>query len=202
LQYPELMSDHQLVQGYVPSLNSMFTPPTYPSRVMDSSLLLVSTPEQQQHSSQQLYQNVLPPASNVSPYHAGQRVPSPPPTQHRKESTSKAPRYKSPDRGAVKRSEGPVSVDLKTVYLPRDCLPRFLSIAQVNTTLNRETCGLFLGRDRGGRYVVSTLLIPKQHSTSDTCTMDEEELVLMFTEERGLITLGWVSGITTRQKTY
>jgi hypothetical protein len=43
------------------------------------------------------------------------------------------------------------------------------------------------------RYVVSTLLIPKQHATSDTCTMDEEEGVLGFTEERGLITLGWVS---------
>lgn len=40
--------------------------------------------------------------------------------------------------------------------------------------------------------MVTTLLIPKQHSTSDTCTMDEEELVMSFTEERSLITLGWV----------
>jgi hypothetical protein len=57
-----------------------------------------------------------------------------------------------------------------------------------------ETCGLLLGRDKGTKFVVSTLLIPKQHSTSDTCTMDEEELVMRFTEERGLITLGWVGG--------
>ncbi|KAF8171714.1 hypothetical protein K438DRAFT_1852205, partial [Mycena galopus ATCC 62051] len=42
------------------------------------------------------------------------------------------------------------------------------------------------------RYVVETLLIPKQHATSDTCTMDEEEGVLGFTEERGLITLRWI----------
>ncbi|KAJ7908143.1 hypothetical protein B0H13DRAFT_1878936 [Mycena leptocephala] len=42
------------------------------------------------------------------------------------------------------------------------------------------------------RYVVLTLLIPKQHATSDTRTMDEEEGVLGFTEERGLITLGWI----------
>ncbi|KAG1840891.1 hypothetical protein C8R48DRAFT_765867 [Suillus tomentosus] len=31
----------------------------------------------------------------------------------------------------------------------------------------------------------------KTHSTSYTCTMDEEELVLQLTEERSLITLGW-----------
>ncbi|KAJ7871739.1 hypothetical protein B0H13DRAFT_1031854 [Mycena leptocephala] len=35
--------------------------------------------------------------------------------------------------------------------------------------------------------------ISKQHATSDTCTMNEEEGVLGFTEERRLITLGWVS---------
>jgi STAM-binding protein len=51
---------------------------------------------------------------------------------------------------------------------------------------------LLLGKDKGGRFIVTTLLVPKQHSTSDTCTMDEEELVMQFTEERSLITLGWV----------
>lgn len=83
--------------------------------------------------------------------------------------------------------------ELKAVSLPRDCLPRFLSIAALNTSRNRETCGLLLGKDQKGKYVVTTLLIPRQHSTSDTCTMDEEELVMQFTEERSLITLGWVS---------
>lgn len=83
--------------------------------------------------------------------------------------------------------------DLKTVLLPRDCLPRFLSIAALNTARNCEACGLLLGKDQGGKYVVTVLLIPRQHSTSDTCTMDDEELVMQFTEERSLITLGWVS---------
>ncbi|EKM56640.1 uncharacterized protein PHACADRAFT_160150 [Phanerochaete carnosa HHB-10118-sp] len=78
------------------------------------------------------------------------------------------------------------------VRLPRECLQRFVSIARVNTAKNRETCGLLLGKDKGSKYAVTTLLIPKQHSTSDTCTMDEEELVLQFTEERHLITLGWI----------
>ncbi|KAI8989094.1 Mov34-domain-containing protein [Trametes punicea] len=82
--------------------------------------------------------------------------------------------------------------ELRTIKLPRQCLPRFLSIARVNTLQNRETCGLLLGKDKGTKFVVTTLLIPKQHSTSDTCMMDEEELVMQFTEERHLITLGWI----------
>jgi STAM-binding protein len=81
---------------------------------------------------------------------------------------------------------------LLTVSFPRDCLIRFISIASINTARNRETCGLLLGNYMGGRYAVTTLLIPKQHATSDICAMDEEELVTQFTEERSLITLGWV----------
>ncbi|EMD36970.1 hypothetical protein CERSUDRAFT_51331 [Gelatoporia subvermispora B] len=97
-----------------------------------------------------------------------------------------------PSRIEPSTSKDPTVPELRTIKLPRECLPRFLSIARVNTLQNRETCGLLLGRDKGKKYVVTTLLIPKQHSTSDTCTMDEEELVLQFTEERQLITLGWI----------
>ncbi|KXN82912.1 hypothetical protein AN958_02050 [Leucoagaricus sp. SymC.cos] len=82
---------------------------------------------------------------------------------------------------------------LKTVILPRETLPRFLAIAKVNTSMNRETCGLLLGRERWKtEYVVTTLLIPKQRGTSDMCSMEGEEQVLSFTEERSLITLGWI----------
>ncbi|KIY64646.1 JAB1/MPN domain-containing protein [Cylindrobasidium torrendii FP15055 ss-10] len=93
-------------------------------------------------------------------------------------------------------------VPLKTVYLPRACLHRFVAIAKANTMVNKETCGLLLGKMQQKKshghkrkedvFMVSTLLIPKQHATSDTCTMDEEESVMRFTEERGLITLGWI----------
>ena len=87
----------------------------------------------------------------------------------------------------------PVMGELKNVSIPRDCLPKFLSIATLNTSWNRKTCGLLLRKDKGHKFAVTTLLIPKQYLTSDTCTMDKEELVMMFTEERSLITLGWVS---------
>ncbi|EJD07044.1 Mov34/MPN/PAD-1, partial [Fomitiporia mediterranea MF3/22] len=81
---------------------------------------------------------------------------------------------------------------LRTVSFPRAVLPRFLSIAAVNTAKNRETCGLLLGRQRGRKFVVTILLRTKQHWTSDTSNMDEEELMLDLTEKRGLITLGWI----------
>jgi hypothetical protein len=99
--------------------------------------------------------------------------------------------YDPSPTGQLPRGLVPCDV-LKTVSFPRECLNRFISIALLNTARNRETCGLLLGKDKGGRYVVTTLLIPKQHATRDTCTIDAEELVMQFTEKRSLITLGWV----------
>lgn len=214
------MSQHQLKQGYVPSLASMFAS-TSISQAPDSSLLLLNAKPQ----SNGLYSNILPsrstPAPVIPPYpthmpvpeshqspvtyghssshsqsYSNQRGPSPngvrapqlpPPPQHRPSASSSSARI-------VPGSSKDAQVgELRTIKLPRECLPKFLSIARVNTLQNRETCGLLLGKDKGTKYVVTTLLIPKQHSTSDTCMMDEEELVLQFTEERHLITLGWVS---------
>jgi STAM-binding protein len=57
-----------------------------------------------------------------------------------------------------------------------------LSLAGLNPAKNAKTL-----------YVVETLLIPKQYAMSDTCTMNEEEGVMLFAEERGLIMLGWLS---------
>ena len=213
IRYPTLMSQHQLKQGYVPSLQSMFShPANEPPR--DSAALLLET-----KPSGPLYSNLLPKPSTpgeavIPPYvpgmplpdryqhsydHRSQRGPSPstsrlpaaiPPPPPLVPAPAPAPTPARIVRGASTESD---IKELKSVRLPRECLPRFLSIARVNTSKNKETCGLLLGKDKGSKYVVTTLLIPKQHSTSDTCTMDEEELVLQFTEERHLITLGWVS---------
>ena len=159
--------------------------------------------------------NMLPQPSMAPPYQYGHQ-PSPSPKHPQSHSKSHAyPSYPGPSRppppvpvsvptapperitrasSVSTRKDGPV---LRTVNLPKECLPRFLTIARANTERNMETCGLLLGKDKGNRFVVSTLLIPKQHSTSDTCTMDEEELVMRFTEERGLITLGWVGACSS-----
>ncbi|TFY76569.1 hypothetical protein EWM64_g7444 [Hericium alpestre] len=193
IQYPSLMSQHQIAQGYTPSLVSMFHQPAMVG-TSQHGLLLVPP-----GSASGLYSNLLPRQS--MPVQQQQQQYGAPPYPHAQPSSSRQPppplppkepaHRRHPSSARIEHSTDPVSRDLKQVYFPRDCLTRFVSIAAINTQRNRETCGLLLGKDRGGRFEVTTLLIPKQHSTSDTCTMDEEELVLQFTEERSLITLGW-----------
>ena len=174
------MSQHQKTQGYFPSLGSMFVEDGN-FKHHETSVLFGSQ-----------YAGVPPP-------------PAPPQLQHPHNNTHYPPNPTPvveiphiPIQPATEKIPKPYdavfdpNIPLKTVTLPRECLPRFLAIAKVNTEMNRETCGLLLGKSKTHKFVVTTLLIPKQHSTSDTCTMDEEELVLQFTEERNLITLGWV----------
>ncbi|KAF9237134.1 hypothetical protein BU15DRAFT_76242 [Melanogaster broomeanus] len=191
IRYPQLMSQHQLSQGYTPSLQSMFSYPTLkPSNVGPSSLLFI--PDASKTASSHLYpRDMLPhPSAPVLSRTQGAPPPPPPPLHH-----VDGDRFRTASQESARIIRDRVvegAPELKSVSLPRDCLPRFLSIAALNTSRNRETCGLLLGRDQKGKFVVTTLLIPKQHSTSDTCTMDEEELVMQFTEERSLITLGWI----------
>ncbi|KAF8452830.1 hypothetical protein L210DRAFT_3639282 [Boletus edulis BED1] len=210
VQYPHLMSQHQLSQGYTPSLQSMFNYPTLkPSEVGPSSLLFI--PGASKTLSAHLYpadrlprpsapvpvvHQTVPPGNQYTATYSNlsrtQGAPPPPaPPIHADSERFRTASQESARIIRERASEDRVP-ELKTVSLPRDCLPRFLSIAALNTSRNRETCGLLLGRDQKGKYVVTTLLIPRQHSTSDTCTMDEEELVMQFTEERSLITLGWI----------
>ena len=167
VQYPSLMSQHQINQGYHPgSLNSMFHRPSHASH---AGLLF-----QDQEAATYLPKKSQP---KNPPYAQSTRPPPVPPKE-----------LVAPALGGA----DPVPGKLTIVAFPLDCLNRFTSIASINTARNRETCGLLLGRDKGGIFVVTTLLIPKQHSTSETCTMDEEELITQFTEAYSLITLGWV----------
>lgn len=224
IKYPSLMSQHQLKQGYAPSLQSMFAN-THISKTPKADLSLLFEHKQQPtpNGPYPSFPHKPEPAPVIPPYPTNMPVPDVrrPPSAYAHQHTSshssmrgpspngsRAPPYPSPVKDVSHRSTASTSSssarivpgstrdaqvqELRTIKLPRECLSRFLSIARVNTLQNRETCGLLLGKDRGSKYVVTTLLIPKQHSTSDTCMMDEEELVLQFTEERHLITLGWV----------
>lgn len=100
--------------------------------------------------------------------------------------------YDSPQGLGLNQDE-PDDGKLRQVLLPEEVIQKFMSIAKPNTLQNRETCGLLLGKRRTGGFAVTTLLIPRQRATSDTCEMVEEELIMDFQESRQLITLGWVS---------
>ncbi|KAG8967684.1 hypothetical protein FRC03_009521, partial [Tulasnella sp. 419] len=105
-------------------------------------------------------------------------------------SDSSATSSNSAKSGAESQATSPMG--LRNVFLPKETLSRFLKIAAVNTAMKKETCGLLLGRLHMGVFTVSTLLIPRQTATTDTCTMVEEEMVLEFQEKRDLLTLGWI----------
>jgi len=172
IHYPDLMSQHQRRQGYRPSLNSMF-----------------AGPAMFQHTTS-AYPRPSPPQNQVPRYpsYPGPSRPVPPTPNNPQPSPPRDQQQQSPAASSPTPPSG-----LRPVNLPRDCLTKFLTLAKANTLLNLETCGLLLGKPKGqAKFAVTTLLIPKQQSTSDTCTMDEEELVLEFTEARGLITLGWI----------
>ncbi|KAF7301034.1 MPN domain-containing protein [Mycena indigotica] len=205
--YPSLarsMSTHQRTQGYIPGASAptdsfagigasnwgasqaieaartaAARPSELPPASYSTSFAPVSSPTQtqpQQYPQQQQQQ---------------QQRPSPPRVQPSASLDRRSSQSRRPSDPSA------LSTKLKTVVLPQTIIPRFLSIASANTARNLETCGLLLGREvirenDKARYIVQTLLIPKQHATSDTCTMDEEEAVLAFTESRDLITLGWI----------
>ncbi|KAF9014724.1 hypothetical protein BDZ89DRAFT_1166691 [Hymenopellis radicata] len=83
----------------------------------------------------------------------------------------------------------------RSSFTSRPALSRADPEDGANMLVNKETCGLLLGKDnkelvkcparRRDAYVVTTLLISIQCVTCDTCAMEEEEeSVLRFTEER------------------
>eukprot|EP00743_Colponemidia_sp_Colp-15_P010805 GILK01011948.1.p1 GENE.GILK01011948.1~~GILK01011948.1.p1 ORF type:complete len:462 (+),score=58.35 GILK01011948.1:74-1459(+) len=90
------------------------------------------------------------------------------------------------------RSKPSSEFTLQKVNVPGSLLDTFAALAKDNTANNIETCGILSGVLHKGEFYISTLLIPKQHATSDTCdTMDEIEL-FEVQEAKGLMTLGWI----------
>lgn len=193
------MTQHQRLQGYSPSRKSMFNPTsethTRTNSGPSSSLYNQQTlPRPSAYNSD--YFSVARPAipPQPTPYSNQAQPPTQvkaPPQQQPQSSLKK--RYSFSSDTTDEQSDASISIKgLRTVHLPRDCLNKFISIASYNTARNVETCGLLLGKPKGDVYIVTVLLIPKQTGTKDTCNMEEEELVSQFTDERNLITLGWV----------
>lgn len=89
----------------------------------------------------------------------------------------------------------PLPPKLRTVKLPSDTLQRFVALAALNTAKKKETLGVLYGRaNSAGGYDINSLVIPRQSSTENTCVMEQEEMLVEFSESRvGSVCLGWVS---------
>lgn len=75
---------------------------------------------------------------------------------------------------------------------PKILVDQFLSLAMYNTKKNLETCGVLAGKLSHDVFTISTLIMPKQTSTSDTVTMLNEEEIFTVQDRRELLTLGWI----------
>ncbi|KAF9383624.1 hypothetical protein CPB97_006320 [Podila verticillata] len=84
------------------------------------------------------------------------------------------------------------SQGLRTMTVPLRLLDRFLNIVRPNTIKKLETCGILAGVLSRNKLTVTTLIIPKQTATSDTCSTTNEDELFEFQMERDLMTLGWI----------
>ncbi|CEG69697.1 Putative Ubiquitin thiolesterase [Rhizopus microsporus] len=99
----------------------------------------------------------------------------------------------------IKLSSGP-TVDassergepLRRLILPKRLQTRFLSIAEPNTRKKIETCGILAGKLKNNILKITTLIIPKQIGTSDTCTTENEEELFDVQDKYDLLTFGWI----------
>ncbi|KAL0367787.1 UNVERIFIED_CONTAM: AMSH-like ubiquitin thioesterase 3 [Sesamum radiatum] len=74
------------------------------------------------------------------------------------------------------------SISYQDLHIPVKMMEGFLRLAQENTAKNLETCGILAGSLRNRVFRITTLIIPKQESTSDsthprqTCFMSSVDL--------------------------
>ncbi|KAL8481407.1 hypothetical protein ACS0TY_027787 [Phlomoides rotata] len=125
------------------------------------------------------------------------RQPSPPPVLAQ---VLSEPRPISPSRVADPRpgppnfsQDGlPSSNSYQDLHIPVKIMDDFLRLARENTKRNLETCGVLAGSLRNRVFHITTLIIPKQESTSDSCNTLNEEEIYEVQDKRSLFPLGWI----------
>ncbi|XP_002989585.2 AMSH-like ubiquitin thioesterase 2 [Selaginella moellendorffii] len=157
---------------------------TYPSYI-DVSHIEIPSFDQNSFSVSSSEPTALPPQYSLVNQLAPPPVPVPvqnvqclPPT------TVADPRPGSPK---VSNEKGP-----KHLYVSPTMMEEFLALARHNTQKNLETCGVLAGFLEKGMFSVTTLIIPKQEATSDSCQTVNEEELFEVQDKRNLFQLGWI----------
>ncbi|XP_042395686.1 AMSH-like ubiquitin thioesterase 3 [Zingiber officinale] len=78
------------------------------------------------------------------------------------------------------------------LHVPVKMMESFLRLAEKNTFKNLETCGILAGALKNRMFYVTTLIIPKQESTSDSCQTTDEEEIFNVQDKLSLFPLGWI----------
>ncbi|XP_074573192.1 AMSH-like ubiquitin thioesterase 2 isoform X2 [Curcuma longa] len=89
-------------------------------------------------------------------------------------------------------SEGSSTSDsTKDMHISVKLTEEFLDLAKENTDRDLETCGI-LGAFLNHTFYITTLIIPKQESTSNSCQALNEEEIYAVLDERSLYPAGWI----------
>ncbi|CAI9267818.1 unnamed protein product [Lactuca saligna] len=125
------------------------------------------------------------------------RQPSPPPVLARvqPQQTPISPtRVADPRPGPAKsfQDNTPSANGYQHLHIPLKMMQDFLRLAQENTRKNLETCGVLAGFLKNRVFNITTLIIPKQESTSDSCQTLNEEDIFEIQDKRSLFQLGWI----------
>ncbi|WOL03271.1 hypothetical protein Cni_G11991 [Canna indica] len=122
------------------------------------------------------------------------RQPSPPPVlaQVQPESRAISPsKVADPRPGPANPSQDGTEA-FQDLHVPVKMLESFLRLAEKNTAKNLETCGILAGSLKNRMFFVTTLIIPKQESTSDSCQTTDEEEIFNVQDKLSLFPLGWI----------
>jgi STAM-binding protein len=78
--------------------------------------------------------------------------------------------------------------------VPFDLPETFQRIAHANTSRGIETCGVLLGFKQEDSALITTIVVPKQTGTRDTCEAlpGAEEQILSYALSNELVCLGWI----------
>lgn len=125
------------------------------------------------------------------------RQPSPPPVlaQVHPECGPISPaRVADPRPGPAKsfQDDSASSNTYQHLHIPVKMMQDFLRLAQENTRKNLETCGVLAGSLKNRVFHITALIIPKQESTSDSCSTLNEEEIFEIQDKHSLFPLGWI----------
>ncbi|CAI7889513.1 unnamed protein product [Closterium sp. NIES-53] len=81
---------------------------------------------------------------------------------------------------------------IKGVHISTRMMDDFMRIVRHNTSRNLETCAVLGGVLKKGLFFIKALILPKQESTSDSCSTLNEEEIFEAQDKRGLFQLGWI----------
>ncbi|XP_057508634.1 AMSH-like ubiquitin thioesterase 2 isoform X4 [Actinidia eriantha] len=79
---------------------------------------------------------------------------------------------------------------LKDIHISSQLMEDFLALAGDNTSKDLETCGVLGAFLEGGTFYVTTLIIPKQESSSNSARNEEE--IFTIQNEQSLFPVGWI----------